>query len=436
MRVVGGASRAPPRDSRAREEALLAELVGSGAPLRLALARIAARVVEGRTWEKLGYVRCHDYARERAGVSARELRELARVGARVIELPRLGAAYASGEITWTKLRSLTRCASALDQEEWLATAACTSATKLAREVRDLELAAAAADPRAESDPDANPDARLEMVRVRCGRDVAAAWERVVRVARRASGAHLAVGDAAEAVAAEIVSSLPLEVDPESVPLSDRVRRRLPSRLEPPCLPPPAGSEAPAFVAALVDGVDDASPAELDARLRRATRLERGLLARIGPHLLDLALSRGWADLGFRSFDQYAQERLGMSPSRARALLRIERACGPSLALARVWRGGALTWCQALVLARVVVVPHSLPWHDAWVQRAARVTLRRLEDDLAHAVETDDFDPRTLPVVPEGLQNGAAPAESRISPITPPHPSVVQFVAPVDRKSVV
>src|SRR4029434_6304268 len=46
-------------------EVRLAELARSGAPLRRVLAALAGRLVATRAWDRLGYVRLRDYARER-----------------------------------------------------------------------------------------------------------------------------------------------------------------------------------------------------------------------------------------------------------------------------------------------------------------------------------------------------------------------------------
>ena len=71
----------------------------SQAPLRRALARIAGRLVATRGWERLGLARPADYARERLGLAARQLQELARVDARFEELPLIEAAFVSGALT-------------------------------------------------------------------------------------------------------------------------------------------------------------------------------------------------------------------------------------------------------------------------------------------------------------------------------------------------
>jgi hypothetical protein len=105
-------------------DARLTALVRSGAPLRRALARIAGELVRGRGespqatvpgWEPLGFVRPGDYARERPGLSARELHELARVDLRLARLPAIDRALTTGRLGWTKVRLLCRVATPEDE---------------------------------------------------------------------------------------------------------------------------------------------------------------------------------------------------------------------------------------------------------------------------------------------------------------------------------
>ena len=56
-------------------------------PLRRVLAALAERFVACRGWEPLGFARLGDWARERAGLSARQVQDLARTGALLERLP-------------------------------------------------------------------------------------------------------------------------------------------------------------------------------------------------------------------------------------------------------------------------------------------------------------------------------------------------------------
>ena len=62
---------------------------------------------------------------------------------------------------------------------------------------------------------------------------------------------------------------------------------------------------------------------------------------------------------------------------------------------------------------VVIAAESGPWQAAWIERAGRVSVRRLEDDVDRALATGNLDPEALPRLPEpvaldpaGLQMGA------------------------------
>jgi hypothetical protein len=107
----------------------------------------------------------------------------------------------------------------------------------------------------------------------------------------------------------------------------------------------------------------------------------------------------------------------MSPRKARALLGLERACRAAPALGEARRAGVLTVSQAQALVPLVRAGGSEPFHAAWIARAAEVTVRRLEDDVEHALATGSFDPARLPALPDlagtasvcgpaGVQTGA------------------------------
>ena len=405
--AVVAESRCDPRaDEVEALDARLTELARNGAPLRRALARIAGTFVERRAWEPLGFARLADYARERPGLSARELYDLAHVDAALAKLPAIGAALASGRLGWTKARLLCRVATPEDEGLWLAAAGRLSAAALAREVRAIDvdsLEAGALDP-LEDEP-----GEREVLRVRAPRHVKSRWSNVKRTLRRVVGGWLPTETCVELVSAEVLSAIRLEVDPAALlPFARRVHSGMadPELVAEPALTPNVPAPASPFVEALVAGLEDAEPRELDARLRRAAALEQSLLTRIGPLLLAFVAARAPFKLGFRSLDSYARERLAMSPRKARAVLRLERACALAPALNDAWRSGRITPSQSQVLVPLMLAAGSEPFHSAWVERAADVTVRRLEDDVEHALASGAFDPALLPELPEGLQIGA------------------------------
>jgi hypothetical protein len=354
--------------------------------------------VKTRTWAPLGFARPADYARERLGLSSRELHDLAHVGAALSALPAIDAALTSGRLGWTKARLLCRVATPEDEARWLSGARRLSAAALAREVRAIErgaLEASAPDPE-----DEEPEPR-KVLRIRTRRDVLSRFGALKSMLRWVSGEWLPNEIVVELVAAEVLSAIRLDADPHEAPPLVRDVRAREHAPEPEAAPlPEVAAPTPSpFLDGLVAGLADATPRELDRRLCRAARLEQRRLARIGTLLFALAGARGHFDLGYRSLDAYARERLGISPRKARALLRVERACALAPAFRDAWHSGQISWCQAQALVPLVLADGSEPLHAAWLERAAGVTLRRLEDDVDHALAAGRFDPALLPERP-------------------------------------
>ena len=95
-------------------------------------------------------------------------------------------------------------------------------------------------------------------------------------------------------------------------------------------------------------------------------------------------SRGYRFHGCSNLAAFAREWLGMSPRRAQALLRVERASGICPTLGEAYRTGRLTGVQAHGLIPILVLRHADPWRAAWVAHAEAVSLRRLEEDVKRA----------------------------------------------------
>jgi hypothetical protein len=394
-----------------------------GAALRRALARIAGELVRRRAWEPLGFVRLADYVRERPGMSPRELHDLARVDAKLAGLPGIDRALTTGRLGWTKARLLSRVATPEDEGRWLEAARGLSAEALARGVRACDVGALEA---GGAEPPEEDERERAMLRVRVPPRVKTKWGAVKRTLRRVTGEWLPTEACVELTLAEVLSAIRLDEGPEEPPsLARQVRSGgvAPEPAPTPGLPDAAPAEPSPFELALVAGLEGASLRELDARLCRAAALERGLLARLGPLLLAFVELRGPRALAFRSLDAHARERLGISPRKAWALVRLERACRRAPALGEAWHAGALTVSQAQVLVPLVLAEGSEPFHTGWIARACEVTVRRLEDDVEHALAAGTFDPSRLPALPDlggpadrtacpgGVQTGARPTHA-------------------------
>jgi len=398
---------------------------------------VAGALVARRAWERLGFARLSDYAVERAGHSARSLQDLARVDAALSRLPRVEAGLVEGELSWTKARLLCRVACAEDEALWVEFAGERTARALAREVRAVDVGALES---AATDEDGALEEERETVQLRCTPAVRAKWWRARQLARRVAGEALPAWGCMEAVAAEVLSALPLdrEIEPTPpAPVAAPAPQAAPAAPTPggapvraadgcasqgPCADseqepqPDQGCEAaspfgtvsrsatpmpsvglPPFLATLVDGLEEADAFELDARLRRAVVLEQRLEAEMGPLLLRIAEGRLYRATGFDTFnntfnsiDHYARERLGISPRKARALLRLERAGRRSGLLRDAYRDGQLSWVQAHALVPVLTIASR--HQRAWIDHACGVTVRRLREDVEQALVVHETDP--------------------------------------------
>ncbi len=398
-------------------ETRLAELARSGAPLRRVLAALAGRLVATHSWDRLGYVRLRDYAVEQLGLSARQVQDLAHVDRELRRLPRIETAFVAGKITWTKARLLCRIATPEGEEPWLDLAQRLTARALAREVRAVDARSLEAGGVPETDEDGVEEAPRETVWLSVTPRVRARWSRARLLARRVAGEALSQAAVAEVIAAEVMSSIGVD---GGLGLTTPLHFRRPANgcaehgpaRDSRSPDPRANGSAPlgrlhlpTFLAPLVESLESADAIELDARLRRALRIEQRWLAEIGPLLLEVARSRGYRYQGCSSLAAFARERLGMSPRKAQALLRLERACALSAELRAAFSSGRLSWVQAHVLIPVLGLEHAAPWRAAWVAHAEAFSVRRLEEDVDRALVTGEIDPGSL--APD-VQTGAHP----------------------------
>jgi hypothetical protein len=358
----------------------LRRLAAQDARCRLVLGRLAAPFLRSRAAQQLGFARIDDYARERLGLSGRELQSLAHVVGRLADLPGLRAAFHGGRLSWAQVRLLVGVATADTEAEWLARAPGSSTRELEAAIREAE--------RTPDVDDAEDEPALRF-RVRCSRRVRRLWGETVRLARQVAGAELTAGQAAETIAAEGWSGQPAASDPP--PLPDAA--------------PPADDASPvsdldwtavhealpAEVEALADGVDACDSFALDTRLRAAGRARQRIdwqLGRLLRVFLDRRLHRAF---GFPSAATYLRERLGLSARKARALVALERKTWQAPGLGEAYRGGELSWVRAQALMPVARDDTIA----AWLARAREVTVRRLDDEIEWALITGEAAPPPL-----------------------------------------
>jgi len=412
---------------------------------RLRLGRLAARLLDARVYHDLGFARLSDYAVERLGISGRELQSAARVWRAVREIPRLTEAYRSGRLNWTKLRIVCRLATQETAEDWIATAEAMSARELAQYSAEYSAeygkgphptgAGSCERPPAggaSEDGDLIDGEPRAEFRIACPVHMRPLWREVSELASRSSGAVLPVWQALEAVCAEALSGAPVDAGgpgalgegrPTAAGLSEgsgggrydrweREREGWRSLVE---SNTGAGLEVlEVGLAGLLDGdttvvdghgpgagnaLDDRRADQLDQALRAVLASMQTIDWQVGRLLARFARLSLHRHIGYRSMGAYAGERLGMCERKARSLARLEadRADGRGQ-LAAVYRCGRLSWLRALILLPVLSEDNA----SAWIERATRVTVRRLQDEVRWARDMRD---RTWPLFeldPPGL----------------------------------
>jgi hypothetical protein len=376
--------------ARPSAESRLAQLTAAAGPLRRTLAAICARLLDTQAFERLCFARLRDYARERVGLSARQLQDLAHAHRAFATLPGLERALVANELPWSKVRLLVRVATPEDEAAWIDRARRVSVRRLEQEVRAVRGPA-------EGALDAEAEPPRVHVSLHCTPAVREQWLLAREFAERVSGQRLREDEALEWVTAEALSAVSIEAsriaEPEPAvaarpvdtasdatpPLDKCVRAPVPEAL----------ASAAAAVDPLLAGLDDADAFELDRRLRAAIRREQTLDAAIAPLLRIVTCPEyEWRGAYWKLTD-FAAEQLGMSASKARALLRIERAGDACPELRASFRDGRLSWAKAQCLLPLLLLDidsvRAPDWRRRWVVWAERVTVRRLEADVERAL---------------------------------------------------
>lgn len=456
---------APAGSNEIRElEGRLAALARGQAPLRRALARLAGRLVAIRGWERLGFVRLADFARERLGLSGRQLQDLAHVDAALARLPAVEAAFLNGALSWSKARLLCRVAEPGDEATWVAFARRVPVRALEREVRTVDRGALEYGALAGDEDGARAYPR-ETIDVRCSGAVNGKWWRAQQLARQVAGERLTRWECMEAVVGEVLSAAPgiaagaesgaggearapvpsgeargtADVCADQGPLAhgdsaavaaDVCAGQSPatgSEAKPTPAAEPEAAALPVFLLPLVAGLEHADAFALDARLRRVVALEQRSWAEAGALLARASAERLHVAAGFTSFEGWARECLGVSPRKTRALLRLERAGDVCPALRAAYRDGRLSWVQAHALVPLVVADETVPWREGWITHAQRVSVRRLEEDVDRALSLGTLRPPSLEA---GDRQTCAPARDLEEPPEPAGgPSRFFFTAP-------
>jgi hypothetical protein len=174
--------------------------------------------------------------------------------------------------------------------------------------------------------------------------------------------------------------------------------------------PPAPEPAPAAVAAwtavredverelrvleeagklVLEGPDPfcKEPEALDARARRLARTRERLTEPLGAMLRAFRDAGYWAELGYEGFEEYARDRLGLSPRTVRERIWLARKLEARPEVRAALRVGKISYAKALALVKVVA--RADPEAAAKVARAAAQPTEKVEREAEAEEERRD-----------------------------------------------
>lgn len=172
--------------------------------------------------------------------------------------------------------------------------------------------------------------------------------------------------------------------------------------------------------------EDRLPArEVDSRLRALVSERQLQQSRLAAHLFLMRETRGYLREGHMTLAAYARELWDLSPRMLRYLLALHRQLERLGALRHAFETGRLTLRQALLIASVAEGATL----QAWLERAGRVTLRRLGDE----VELWRHLKETRPEIWARLEGNPLPDGILLVPGRPPELAVHGGSSPSDRQ---
>jgi hypothetical protein len=115
------------------------------------MTRLAADFDDAGHWQGDGIRSCSHWLTINTGVNAYTADEVLRVGHALRDLPRLRAAFEAGQLSLDKMRTVSRVATAVDEDIWVELALHASGTQLVRICQGFTRAAGAETPDAAND---------------------------------------------------------------------------------------------------------------------------------------------------------------------------------------------------------------------------------------------------------------------------------------------
>ena len=396
-------------------------LRAAGDRLALPLARAARGFCQARGWEKFGYARLRDHARERFGRSGRWVSDLAVLAEAFESLPGLAEALCGtdGGLPVGRVAALLigRIASPESSGSWIALGRRVTVRELQGIVKTARKTGSKWPPGEEratgedlihtestfqatarsdvlgTDSD-NPEERC-LVRFLVPAPVKAAFEEALDLHRAVCGEETSVTSFIEAIVAEALAG-PHPPDTDMVFLNPGRHRALMEQALARCtqnwrhLAQPAdASQALSSAVTMLKSIEEAAmaagdggPTELDGQIRRLIDLEDEIDRRLGKLLAEMGDRGAWPRLMFAGAGHYAEQRLGLSRTAAEDRARLARALRGLPVLREAYEKRKIGFEAACLVRRILGRgPVDQLAQQAWVARAQEATVKRLRDEI-------------------------------------------------------
>jgi len=373
---------------------------------------------DARLFRNLGFVRLGDYVVERLGISFRTAEELMQAEESLRRLPLVAGAFDRGEISAAHVRMLTRIVDASSETSWVDLARRAGARELRAIIERFRRESIEKAPRPEGGIPAGDDGgrgiersgaatppssepELERLELFAPAWISTLWRDSVTFIRELSGSAIPQGACLGVVLAEVSPAVP-----PAEPTVEGVQSRSPDGTTRPIHLLPEEMSRSRIPSPESEPCAACEPRPLDARvvdraLRHLMRERQRAEAAVAGYLRIISVSRSYRAQGFTSLEAYAADIFDISPPRLYCLLKLDKTLRSLPAARAAYLGGRLTLKQVLALDGVAA-----PWNEgAWIRRAAEVTLRRLEDEIAFWRHLRETRPKTWDL----LDGGPLPA---------------------------
>ena len=392
----------------------------------MVLAELCASAADNRTHNKLMFRSLGDYALEKLGMRAGFFFHLIAAGRRLRNLPEISKALYAGELNWSQAVELCRVATPETEGAYLGVAKGRTVRWLRRAVRQLQMSAQEAEPSArplsltpaplpggegiggegienevDLSVDPSPDGLVPLpeprgtLRLKVPLRLVLKWEVFQDFCRKIEGQPLPQGECLFMLAGEAQAiGLPDHVTeqarydmPEITVSQTGTAARSHSEVGPPENPATlwrwldwdqvSGERSHEFdLTWALEGIDREDPLALDKRIVATQAYLQQVDRHLG-RLLRRALNiQLYKTLGFSNFESYAQERLGISKSRAFELIRTADLLSNNLKIEEAYASGKLSVSQASAVALIAKDETA----EAWIRYAQ-------EHPVAHLLRT-------------------------------------------------